>query len=484
MKYKRIFYILLTLVILSLHVSANTTNSVVTGIAADFELYGNGASIVGTNGWYADPAEVTATIIATNYTYAGTPPLSGPGGSNLMSLEAGANVLTNLFDQTGNKTNVYIDMMVQMNPADEIPAVITNSTKLQTAVWLNSSSNLVVSHDDYSSGWASVWGTNSVLNQIAITNGEWIRLTITMDYLSYGLAPNVTFFKVMVNGTDMTNALAYSEPLSSADPDNRGTNQKWFFCMGQAALPNEYLSSLELSGAGMFDDIVITTTDPFGVAPQTYTVSVVNVVGAWITPTNEYTVTSGGSSSNFTINASNGYYIVALLRSGQALAAASSKVLSSITSNVVFSATIETNSLALPDGVTEYWLQKTVGIYTNDYASAAASDLDGDGYTTSEEFLASTDPTNSSSVLKIRQIALDGAGSAPRLKWVSYYDVTTLYNLPAYAIYGTTNIVNSNSWAFVANVGRTSTAPYTNEWTATMGTDKYSYYKVVATNAP
>lgn len=397
----------------------------------------------------------------------------------VMSIEAGASVLTNLFDQTPGYSNVFVDMLVQMNPADEIPSVVTNDTLIQAGVFLGSSSNVAVYHSVYDDVSFAFSNVVSYADGVVITNGEWIRLTLTMDYTTDDIFL-WKFFKLQINGLAITNANAYSTPYvldigGEVAPDG-GT---WFVCANKQTGVNDYFSSLNLSGSGMFDDVVVTITDPFGVPAVTYTVTVANVVGAWITPTNEQTVASGGSIGGFTILASNGYYIVNLLREGEILPPATSATLSGITSNIEFSVNAATNSLTLPDGVVEEWMQKVVGIYTNDYANAATEDPDADGYTTSEEFLASTDPTNSASVFKIEKIFISGA--SPKLQWISQFNDS--YYLPAYAVYGTTNIVNSNSWAFVANITRQH-GLITNEWTASMGTDRYAYYKVVATNAP
>lgn len=463
-------------------VFANITNNVTTGLNDNFENYDASNTIIGVKGWYGDTNEIIArTITATNIAYVQPRPMSGSNPTDILSLEAGANVLTNLFDGTDNGiTNVYIDMMVQMNPADEMPAVASN-TQMHVALWLNASSNLVVRHEWFD-GIYNNFTTNSVFNQLAITNGQWIRLTIAMDYHTFNTA-NATpliFFKVMVDGTEMTNGAAFTEPLELIDPASPGgSDPKWFTAMNSLSWANMYFSSLCLSGAGMFDEITIATLDPFSGPVTQYTITVLNLAGGWLSPTNAQVKNEFALGDPLTIFASNGYYIAYINKGGEHITPAPNYTIPSVTGNIQISASFLTSSTTLSNGVPQEWMQKVYNIYVDNYTNAAAADPDNDGYTTAEEFLWSTDPTDSNAVPRISKITL--VGGVPQIQWVT--DYSNQWVLPDFSIERTTDITNQASWSWLMDVPRT-VGVHTNSTPAASGTGSRYFYRVVATNMP
>ena len=129
--------------------------------------------------------------------------------------------------------------------------------------------------------------------------------------------------------------------------------------------------------------------------------------GGSISPTNA-TVTIGGST-NFVITASNYYRIATLTTNGTAVTGMSfnnsSTITSFIWSNVQYSGTLAatfTNQVAtnVPAPVPYSWL---AGCGLTNYDTDAVADRDGDGFTTWQEYIAGTSPTNAASCLKAVQ---------------------------------------------------------------------------------
>ncbi len=178
-----------------------------------------------------------------------------------------------------------------------------------------------------------------------------------------------------------------------------------------------------------------------------YTVTVVNAVGGDIWPQIQTNTTKFDSEIFF--QASNGFYISLInIVDGGTFTPATNLPVSApdIATNIQISATFTTNSTdgSISNNVPEEWMQKMHGIYTTNYVAAATNDYDLDGYSTADEFLMSSDPTDSNDFLRISSLTLDGSGN-PIVKWITDYDDD--FQLPPFRIDVTTNISASGSWA-------------------------------------
>lgn len=473
----------------------NDTNDVTSYSGDDFEGYG--VTVIGFNGWHGDVGEVIATTVSSNYSsfYADWGTGSGsdfplPGynhaaNTKILSLEAGGAVLTNRFTEV--KTNTWIDMLVLMNPADEPPAVITNDIQVQAAFYLNTSSNLVIFHGTNTTG-SSYENIYSVVTNKLITENEWVRLTLGMDYTSAASveAFGSSYVQIMINGDLLTNDLAFSAPVDivmpGAGPGPPDGGTYWLAANHSTTASRRYLHGINFSGAGFFDDIVARDDNPFASSPPVYTVSVVNVAGGNIWHGTTKSVTNSyetmGSTSNHFFEASNTYYIVHILKGKEQIAPVTNYS-TTVTSNTVISALFEENSGTLTNGVTEEWMQKKYGIYTDNYTNAATDDPDNDGYTTSEEYLWSCSPVDSNSIPRIDNIYY--SGGTLYIEW--YSDYNDEWELPPYAVMVTTDITDNASWTWQANVDRTADIyNATNRASLSGQTTPYYYYKVTATN--
>ncbi len=446
----------------------NVTNSITDDKTSDFEIFAGSNTIIGAEGWYGDTNNVTAVTVNTN-----TLPLSATK-SEVLSLEAGANILTNLFDQTS--TNTWIDMLVQMNPASETPAVITNGA-LQAGFWLDAgSSNMMVRHAIYDTTTPFA-PTSSVISDIVIPAGDWIRLSIKMEYEILGVY-GYTRFQMKINGGSwITNQNAYTDETLTV---KGGT----YFICGDAPPQSTkgHITSLCLAGAGMFDDIRITDVDIFSAPATMYTVTVDIAAGGSISPALQ-TNNADTEDSEVFFSANNGFYISSIfIVGGGSFAPATNYTVSKpgIATNIHISAVFSTNETdgSISNNVPPEWMQKVANIYTNDYTNAAAADLDGDGYSTADEFLMSSDPLDSDDFLRVSSVTLDGSGN-PEIQWRSNYD--TNYPLPAFEVQLSTNMTGGPAWSNIAFTNRVE-GSHTNVVTLPVQAETHYYYKVVATN--
>ncbi len=225
-------------------------------------------TIIGVDGWYGDDTQVIAVTTPTN-----TSPLSGDV-TDVLHLEAGGGILTNLFSQI--QTNTYLDMVVQMNPSDLLPSAITNSGLSQFAVYMNSSSNLVIYHSSTDGSNGGVSNKFTTLTNVVVAAGEWIRLTTMMDVVSgHGgglFTEKCNLLTLWINGTKVTNRYAYTAPYSTPASDLASTDDStgslFIVANSTTSYLTPYMSEFNLSGAGMFDDISATTTIPVLYLPQ------------------------------------------------------------------------------------------------------------------------------------------------------------------------------------------------------------------------
>jgi hypothetical protein len=290
---------------------------------------------------------------------------------------------------------------------------------------------------------------------------------------------------VLLNGAPLTNQFAFTDAgmglIDSAV--YTGTNGYWFV-MQELGGPNgtaTYISEVVLQGTCMLDDFIVTTNVPsFVVAGGTYTVIIAQPVNGSISPAGPFNgISSGGSTPLLTNTPNANFYHVDWLITNAVAQGDYDNVfqLTGITSNDEISVTIAADTGGgLTNGVTESWLQAQ-GIYTNDYVAAATNDPDGDGFSTSAEYLTSSDPNDPAKSFRISFSDADGT-----MKWITWDPNAT--DLPAFAIEWTDNLTNS-TWNHEDTVTRTDGVLVTNTWSGPgLNGNDQRYYRVVATNAP
>ena len=193
-----------------------------------FESYPGGFSLVGTNYWTSDNPNA-AVVVATNYPYSGTDPISGPQQQTL-SING---TVTNLF-LPSFYTNVWVDLIVQASPLAGPPPVLNNAS---FAVCVTTNGNLAVwdctNPPAPGNGWTE-------LQDVPSLAGQFFRLTIGVNYTPD--TNGLFYYSVYVNGVALTNLAAWYAAADSSQP--------WF---GQ----------LVASGNFMIDDLVVGANNPF-----------------------------------------------------------------------------------------------------------------------------------------------------------------------------------------------------------------------------
>jgi hypothetical protein len=444
--------------------------------AYDFEAYTIGTNQVGEDAWYGG---VDALVYATNGTPpkpAGTTyPLESSTHDRVMVFDGN---ITNLFgtNSTVGLTNVIVDVMVQPGRREDFPSTNLVET-CQMAVFVDSNGWLNVWHNTDTNGdyvldsGAGQWSVLSSNVLDTIGTNEWVRLTITMDYLTDLVGSGyMRFFNVRLNGRP-----AFTHPLAFVNPDSSGpADGKWFICANNV---RDYFSEMGLSGNGMVDDLVVTNDTP-SFAPSTVTI-VASVTGSGtIEPLGSVVVTNGGWT-NFVITANTYYYIVDIRTNYTGYTSASIGapfdsprvfVWSNIVADGAINATFA--PIMAASNTPHYWLAQYYGNDgTND--ATALSDTDGDGHFAWQEHFLGTIPTNAASVTKFQAIET-GVGTAT-LRWFSAYGPQAT-QLP-YQVYSSTNLLVG--WQWVSNAA--TRTPTQNVMTVP-ATGQPLFYKITVTD--
>lgn len=141
---------------------------------------------------------------------------------------------------------------------------------------------------------------------------------------------------------------------------------------------------------------------------------------------------------------------------------------SSKTLTAVFvDAVTETNS------VPHRWLAEIYPDWTNNFESAATNDWDNDGFTTAEEYLAGTCPTNANSFLHIASARI--VGDQLQMDWMH----DQVYpDLPPIAIQRRDSL-SSGYWE---HAGQYSPTNGVNTWSGSIAPQ--AFYRLAVTNAP
>ena len=209
--------------------SIGTYKQVVTGGSNQYTNYA----------WIAANGDLS--VIATNIgSYAGTRPSTNAVQSNqVLNLSTEGQTLTRNLGVTNyffTGDPVYVDTLIKFTPSEDNPTISDSNVK--AAVFVNVSSNLVVYHGDFS---LASFSTDVGLH---VDPTAWYRLTILLGKFGGGAYSG---FQVFVNGTAITNGVAYNE-----DGSQPGT----WFVNGSS---DKTLSAVAFQGTGMVDDLVVSS---------------------------------------------------------------------------------------------------------------------------------------------------------------------------------------------------------------------------------
>ena len=365
-----------------------------------FESYSNGFSLVGTNYWTSDNPNA-AVVVATNYPYSGTYPISGPQ-QQALSING---TVTNLF-LPSFYTNVWVDLIVQANPLAGPPPVLTNAS---FAVCVTTNGNLAVWNCTNPPAPGNGW---TELQDVPSLAGQFFRLTIGVNYTPD--ANGLFYYSVYVNGVASTNpAVRYAAADSS---------QPWF---GQ----------LVASGNFMMDDLVVGANKSF-YALQT---SVAGYGGS-ITPAGPVIV-APGSTDTFTIAAQQLVHLASVTVDGTNIGAPATYTFTNVQSDHTMAANFA--AILAANNTPEWWLYQQNTNWAANFNAAALGDPDGKGMAAWQDYIAGTDPLNPASVFTVNVASSNGQTivSIPTIAATPQYQLQRYY-----AIDSSTNLANSASW--------------------------------------
>jgi len=434
-----------------------------------FEQYPANSSIIGSNNWIG-ATNTYATVTNMTYSFSATQhPLRNATHSKVVQLNTENGAITNLVTST-SETQVWIDSMVQFQLwSDDAPPSITNDTGIRAAFYINNQSNLVIYHTDLDPGLWSGSNVFTVIPYTTIASGQWVRLTVNMDYSDD--FEGVSFFRVQLDGGEaITNALAFDAPNSFGSFGGSNFVSANLFPSGTHPLN---LSSVGFSGTGYIDDFVVTNGQVQFSIVWTITTTNYPASGGGVMDPVAGVITLGDNESATITNLpatywSNAYLVV----DGVTNAPAATYAFNNVTSNHTYTVYFVPDMAA---SNTPHWWLDSFGLPLTD--NSATNDPDTDGFPSWMEYIASTDPTDSNSFFRI-------TGSY-RLNGTNYFTWTSKGidpNLPPFGIRRVTNLV-TDTWTNLVGTQARST---NNVWaeTGVVPTNVPVFYRVVATNSP
>jgi hypothetical protein len=130
-------------------------------------------------------------------------------------------------------------------------------------------------------------------------------------------------------------------------------------------------------------------------------------------------------------------------------------------------------SVTASHAVPHAWLAARNALWSNDYEAAVTNDVDGDGFSTWQEYWSGTDPQDSNSCLKIDSIEFSGTNLL-----VTWRHAQVDAEIPPITIQARTNLV-TGSWV---GIGTHVPTNGVNIWSA--GSSVQGFYRLAVTNAP
>jgi hypothetical protein len=376
-------------------ISSNTLNTI--PYRESFESHVAGAKIVGIKGWYSDDAD-SAVVVESDYTngYAGTYPILEEAHELVLGVDG---FVTNRFENTESHEKVWIDLVLETKTWNQAQPP-QGDADVQFGIYANTNNRFVVWHcpDPAGAPTVNAW---TELTETDVAPDEWIRLTLELDYQRDG--NDFFHFRLWTNGIAITNTY------------------EWF---ATANTNNNYFSSLSTAGEFHFDDMVVEDYDTLRFRRIVASAGLYGTVN----PSGEVLVTLGGGT-NFNMVATNYYHVEDVVIDGTvSQGAISNYAFTNVTANRTIDAHF-TADLASHD--TPVWWLVQHGLGTNE--ADVIADGDGDWLPTWEEYVAGTDPTQSTSrfhivitdasanvLVSYSTIGADGAG---------YEDVDRYYDL-------------------------------------------------------
>lgn len=401
-----------------------------------------------------------------------------PGDTHTKALSFSDVSAANAINGSGSPS-VWVDTMIQpiFSQSAPVGGDIPNS---QVSLYFGTNGYLNVYHglqdtlqegtNTHTNAWTTL--TNGFGK---VESGKWVRLTVQMSYSPAGY--NLVMFKVMINGQEYSDASGFSTNDLDASPSPSHPGP-WFVAANWTG--SREISSVQLSGSGMVDDMVVANS-PVSISPSGITVlSVVSAGKGSISPLGLIEFSSTPAETNFVITASN-YWRILTVYTG-AVNGASGMVASAVGTNAF---DLSMSGLSVDSFVNVAFEAITVGTYGTPKewlalygcvsTNSDTGDSDLDGMLDGQEYVAGTRPNNPNSLVKILSETVSSGSNT--IQWVGATSTDGSGRL--YTMHSSTNLMD-NIWPVAASL--TLTSGSTNTTVIATPAASPVFYKINATN--
>lgn len=221
----------------------------------DFESYGWGASLAGTNGW--------SVSSGGSLTAGGGPNLDMAHMVYALETEhrqvAGYRGEATWAVMSDTNAVLWLDLIVESGLGRLSVGNTTEGEFFGLSRLADGALELDASYRTFGLGWQRQFNPNILLGT-TITTSTWTRLTFEMNLPvrpTSGSGGSIPAFRIYVNGLVQSNALA------NLTPTGTGTNGTWF---GLKTVPTNGVTRVRATsattGTGYLDDMLLTTTAP------------------------------------------------------------------------------------------------------------------------------------------------------------------------------------------------------------------------------
>jgi hypothetical protein len=340
-------------------IGSNTLNRI--PYRESFERYDHGTLIAGMSGW--DAADRNDAVVVTNdygTTYNGIVPIPEEPHNFALQVDGFAR---DDFTGTETQTHVWIDLMLECKPWEHVESPVADAD-IQFGIYVDTNQQLVVWHcpdpvgEPSSNAWTKLTGA-------VVGSNEWIRLSLEADY---SRDVNGFFhFRLWTNGVAITN------------------DYEWF---AAADTNNNHFSGFSVLGDYRLDDLVVENYNTLALRKITASSGLYGTID----PSGDVLVNIGGGT-NFSMVASNYYHVDDVMIDGsESQGAINNYVFTNVTANHTIDASFAAD---LASHETPVWWLEQHSLGTNE--ADVIADGDGDRSLTWEEYVAGTDPTQSTS---------------------------------------------------------------------------------------
>ena len=288
------------------------TNAALDSAAGLYKMGVTGTQNENTNFvWFADQNDASKIVTGVG-AYSGARSITNANAqAQVLQLETEGGTLTRPLYVNGatgsvdfSAAPVYVDTLLKFTPSETDPENITEASGIKIAVYVNSSSNLVVIHK-YTDGSVFI-RTNSVFTSLGVIDpAAWHRLTIKLAYSETG--DNGFYnplFEIWFDGDRLTHA-------NGAVNTTTYSGGGYFFPLVDG---NIQLTQVAFQGTGALDDLVVADwTTPLKSTGLLLTLSfnddLLDVTFDSSAVTNGQVVTVGASGSALAIQAIDWYQV-------------------------------------------------------------------------------------------------------------------------------------------------------------------------------